>query len=536
MIRKLFTVFASGLILLSCSTKGQSGKGQTLIINQFEEGKTLDPQLATTSSSGVVFSFLMEGLTKVDVKTKEIVSGLAEKWEVSEDGLNWTFHLREGLKWANGEPLTAEDFRTGWIRALDPKVAAEYAYMLFPIKNARAFNGGELGAEEVGIKAKDDKTLVVNLEYPVAYFTSLTAYYTYLPCNKAFLDKCGESFSLDPEMILSSGPFKMKEWTHGASMSLVKNENYYNASNIKLDGVNIKFIKDNASSLNAFNNDELHETSISTEQYLEYKGDPRIKEVLQSAVWYIQYNTEHPVLKNANIRRAILLAIDKEEISNKIFSGIPKPLYTMCPRDVGLPGLKTNDFSREIGEKIPKFNAAEAKEALKNGMAELGISEFPSLSLIVNDSGSNTKYVQAIQEHLRVNLGITINIEAMTFKERISRMQAGTFDMVYAGWSADYQDPMTYLDLFVTGGGNNQGKYSNAEYDECIRTAQISSDAVARFKAFERAEEIIARDAPVAVLFQDTKNYLVHPDLKNYTFLAIGREMYFSESYFEGNK
>lgn len=536
MVKKLFFVFAAGLILASCGTKQATGKEQTLNILLNEEGKTLDPQLATTNSSGAVLSFLMEGLTKVEVKTKEIIPGLAEKWEVSEDGLNWTFHLRDGLKWANGEALTAEDFRTGWLRALDPKVAAEYAYMLFPIKNARRFNSGDVSAEEVGIKAEDEKTLTVNLEHPVAYFTSLTAFYTYFPANKVFLDKCGEEFSLDPDKILSSGPFMMKEWTHGSNMSLVKNDNYYNAGNIKLSRVNIKYIKDDASSLNAFNNDELHETAISTEQYAEYKDDPRLKQVLQSAVWYIQYNTEHPVLKNADIRRAILLAVDKEEMCEKVFSGIPKPLYTMTPRDVGISGLRTNDFAREIGDKLPKFNVDEAKKALAKGLAELGLSKLPELSIIVNDSGGNTKAVQAIQEYLRVNLGITLNIEIMTFKERISRMQAGTFDMVYAGWSADYQDPMTYLDLFVTGGGNNQGKYSSREYDECIRKAQVSNDAGERFKAFEKAEEILARDIPVGVLFQSVKNYLVHPDLKNYTFLAIGQDMYFAESYFEQGK
>ena len=200
------------------------------------------------------------------------------------------------------------------------------------------------------------------------------------------------------------------------------------------------------------------------------------------------------------------------------------PAYTFTPKGVGMPGLKTNDFATEIGVSAPKFNASEAKACLEKGLKELGLSKAPVISIILNDSGLNKKIGESIQEYLRVNLGIEVKIETMAFKERLARMESGQFDMVLAGWGADYQDAMTFLDLLESTNGNNHGKYSNPEYDKCIRLAKSTPNKEERYLAMKRAEEIIASDIPIALLFQAKHNYIVNEKLNNFSFSAIGPE------------
>lgn len=524
-MKKLLAIFVCFLALFSCGSNSSSN-GKYLTINLNEEGKTIDTALQTDVSSGDLHTFLSEGLTKIDIKTKQPIPGLAEKYDISEDGLTYTFHLRDGIKWSNGEKITANDFKFAWLRALDPNTAAPYAYMLYPIKNAEKFNTGKATKDEVGIKVLDDKTLEVKLEASTPYFLSLTAFVTYMPANEKFVTECGDKFALEPDKLLYSGPFKMVSWTHNSEIKLVKNENYYDKDKINLDGVNIKFIANTAAALNAFKNDEIDFTSLTAEQYDEYKDNPNLHKVLMATNWYLEFNHKNKFLANSNIRKAILMAINKEELTKTVFNGINDPAYTFTPKGVGMPGLKTNDFATEIGVSAPKFNATEAKAYLEKGLKELGLDKAPTLSIILNDSGLNKKIGESIQEYLRVNLGITLNIETMAFKERLSRMESGQFDVVLAGWGADYQDAMTFLDLLESNNGNNHGKYSNTEYDKCIRLAKSTSNKEERYAAMKKAEEIIASDVPIALLFQAKKNYIVNEKLSNFTFSAVGPDFF----------
>ena len=230
-MKKLLAIFVCFLTLFSCGSSSTSN-GKYLTLNLSEEGKTIDTALQTDVSSGDLHQFISEGLTKIDPKTKQPVPGLAEKYEISEDGLTYTFHLRDGIKWSNGEAITANDFKFAWLRALDPNTAAPYAYMLYPIKNAEKFNNGKASKDEVGIKVVDDKTLEVKLEAATPYFLSLTAFVTYMPVNEKFFNECGDKFALEPDKLLYSGPFKMVSWTHNSEIKLVKNENYYDKDKI----------------------------------------------------------------------------------------------------------------------------------------------------------------------------------------------------------------------------------------------------------------------------------------------------------------
>ena len=524
-MKKLLAIFVCFLALFSCGSNSSSN-GKYLTINLNEEGKTIDTALQTDVSSGDLHTFLSEGLTKIDTKTKQPIPGLAEKYDISEDGLTYTFHLRDGIKWSNGEKITANDFKFAWLRALDPNTAAPYAYMLYPIKNAEKFNTGKATKDEVGIKVLDDKTLEVKLEASTPYFLSLTAFVTYMPVNEKFVTECGDKFALEPDKLLYSGPFKMVSWTHNSEIKLVKNENYYDKDKINLDGVNIKFIANPAAALNAFKNDEIDFTNISSEQYDEFKDDKRLKVLPQAQMYFLMYNFQNKVLTNLKIRKAFDLALNKDDINKSAFNSLNSVIYNFTPHKVGMPGNKTTDFGSEVGDIIEKYNADKAKELFKEGMKELGLTEFPKLSIIVNDMDNNKKVAENIQEQLRTNLGIEFDIQVMTYKERLSRQTSGDFDIALTRWGADYQDAMTFLDLFMTKNGNNNGKYSNPEYDKYVQLAKSEPDKAKRFEYLKKVEEIIANDVPITVLYQVNKYYVVNDRISNYAFSPVNSDMF----------
>lgn len=524
MIKKFLLSIFLFITLFSCGSSTPTGK--VLNYRLPEEGKSLDPQLLTDHTGCNIHQLLSEGLTKLDMETKQPKPGLAEKYEVSSDGLTWTFHLRDNLKWSNGDKLTANDFKYAWLRALDPKTASEYAFILFPIKNAEKFNDGKCSKDEVGINVLDDKTLEVKLENVTPYFPSLTAFVTYLPANEKFVEEKGEKYALEPEDILSSGPFILKKWTHNSEMYLEKNPNYYAKDKISLDGIKIKFIMDNAAALNAFKNDEIDFTNISSEQYDEFKDDKRLKVLPQAQMYFLMYNFQNKVLTNLKIRKAFDLALNKDDINKSAFNSLNTVIYNFTPHKVGMPGNNTNDFGSEVGDIIEKYNADKAKELFKEGMKELGLTEFPKLSIIVNDMDNNKKVAENIQEQLRTNLGIEFDIQVMTYKERLSRQTSGDFDIALTRWGADYQDAMTFLDLFMTKNGNNNGKYSNPEYDKYVQLAKSEPDKAKRFEYLKKVEEIIANDVPITVLYQVNKYYVVNDRISNYAFSPVNSDMF----------
>ena len=522
-MKKLLTILAMLVFILSCGSKGGSSSN-TFTLNITAEPESVDPQLSTDVAGSDVLTFISEGILKRD-KDGKVVGGLAEKWEVSEDGLKWTFHLRDGIKWSNGDPITAEDFKTAWVRGLDPKVASQYSYMLYPIKNGEAFNNDKVKAEDLGIKVIDDKTIEVTLEAPTPYFEDLVTFKTYLPVNTKVLSEKGDKYYTEgPENFVSSGPYVMKEWTHDSEIKLEKNPNYYDAANVKVDNVVLKLISDNAAAFNAFKNREVDVTSVTTEQAKEFAGDDRLKSNNDGSVWYMEFNMKNKVLTNKNIRKALLMAVNREEMTSKVLNGSGAPAKTFVPAGIGMKGLEKADFTEEVTSQIPGFNPEEAKKLLAEGLKELGLKEFPSLELLFNDSGNNKVIAEYIQESLNKNLGINLNLAAVEFKERVSRMKSQQFDIVLTGWSGDFKDPITYLDLFTTNGGNNHGKYSNPKYDELVKKVKSTGDQKVRYEAMREIEQIIAEEVPVGTLFHRERKYLVNPKVQGLGFMAIGGE------------
>ena len=530
-MKKIFLLFIM-MILISCGGAGKesSSSGNTkIIVNETAEPKSIDPGLLTDQSGIAVNSLVSEGLTRQG-KDGTPEPGLAEKWDVSEDGLTWTFHLRENIKWSSGEPVTADDFKFAWLRVLEPATASEYAYMLHYIKGGQAYNEGKGKKEDVGINVIDSRTLEVKLERPTAYFASLAASPTYAPIREKFFDEKGKNFALEADAMEYSGPYKIKNWKHDSNFIMVKNENYWNKDHIKIDEVEMVLVADSTAELNAFNNGEIELIRLTAEQYKRYEKDPRVNVFRNNSVWYLEYNMENKFLANKKIRQALTLAVDKEEMANTIVKGTGEAAYGIVP--TGFPG-ESKTFREENGDSYPKYNPEEAKRLYKEGLAELGVTELPELSLIINEAGNNKKIAEYVQEKIRTNLGANIRIEPIPFKERMARLQQKDFEIVLSGWGSDYADPMTYIDLFVTNGGNNHSSYSNPKYDELIKTANNSSDNKVRMQAMRDAEKILGDDMPVGVMLYSTRVIMLNPKIKNVYFKGIGAEYYLYDAYVE---
>ncbi len=487
-------------------------------------GSNLDPQLSMGSTVTNMSPLLLEGLTRQNEKG-EPVPGIAEKWDISEDGLVWTFYLRDA-KWENGDPVTANDFKFAWIRALDSKNAAEYAYMLFPVKGAYEFNGGKGSKEELGIKVIDEKILEVTLNNPTMYLDSLLTFPVYTPLNEKYFNMHKDEYAEDAGKIMSNGPYKLVKWDHYNELVLEKNENYWDKSKVKTEKIRIKLIKDISKSLKAFENNEIAFTGISSELYSEYSKDKRLVSY-DNSVWYLEYNLKNDFLANKKIRQALTMAVDKEELG-EILQGMGKPAYGYVPEFI--MGVNKS-FREEAGNIYPHYNPKNAKRLFEEGLKELGFNEAPEMILIFNDQGNNKKIVEYVQEKIKKELGYNLEIKALSFKERMLKMVEKNFDIVLAGWGADYNDALSFMDLWVTDGGNNNTSYSNPKYDELIKTAQTSPDKKVRIQAMIEAEKILGEDMPIGMLCFGKRMFLVNPRFKNIKFKPVGSEYYLIDAY-----
>ena len=527
-MKKIFLILTLLLFALSCGNKNANNK--TLSLNIGSEPTSIDPQITTDIAGGTVDELILEGLLRKD-KNGKSVAGLAEKWETSKDGLVWTFHLRKNAKWSNGDPITAKDFRDGWVRALKPETAGEYADKLFYIKNAEQFNAGKIKDEnQLGIKVVDDYTLEVTLNNPLTYFDSIVRIQTYAPLNKKFYDKVGEKYMTSPETSISSGVYVIKSWTRDSEIVFEKNENYWNKDNIKLKSVKMLFINDPNASVNAFKNGEIDSTNISIEQAKEFKNDKRKLLTKDGSVWYMTYNMKNKVLANKKIRQALSLAVDREKLITDVLDNTGEAAYTYTTKGVGITGV-SKDFSEEAGKIFPAYNPQKAKQLLSEGLKELGLSKLPDLTMIFNDSGNNKVISEYIQESLRTNLGVNLKIEGMTFQSRLDKMQQRDYEIALAGYNGDYNDAITYLDRFLTKDGNNYSDYSNPRYDELVKKVKSSGNQEERVKDMIEMERIIAEDMPVGLLYYRQNTKLLNPRVHNIVFSPIGKDFVLDNTY-----
>ncbi|MHB9146094.1 MAG: peptide ABC transporter substrate-binding protein [Symbiobacteriia bacterium] len=536
---------AVGIVASGCSKSGGSSApaAKTPMVlhwNLGEEPPSLDSVQTTDTISFEVLNATQEGLVRQEEgKPARKGSGLAKDWSVSPDGLTYTFTLRDA-KWSDGKPITAKDFEFAWKRALNPKTAAEYSYQLAYLKGADALSGIDPKAADadqkiaeamknVGVKAQDDKTLVVTLAAPTPYFSSLLSFITYMPQRQDIVEKYGDKYAADADKMIYSGPFIVKDWTHESKMVLTKNPNYWDKDTVKIDEMDMVMVKDLNTPINMYEAGELDFIGIPAEFLTTYKSKGVVKTRADATTWYLGFNTKDPVFKNANIRKAFSLAIDRQEFVDKVLNNGSVVATAYTPPTITGAGPYRGTL---VGDLVkPTADPDAAKAALAAGMKELGISKLPKISFLGSDTATAKKFTAAIQEMWKKNLGIEVPIENVAFKVRIDRTHKGQYNVVFAGWGADYNDPMTFIDMWVTAPADNPGNnyvfYSNPAYDKDVQTAKTSGDNAVRLSAMADAEKILMNDLPIAPLYHPAWNFIEKPYVKGIQRFATGSDLEF---------
>ncbi len=507
-------------------------EAQELTINLFAEVSTLDFQACSSSGEIQIYNWIMEGLTR-SAGGGSVKPGIAEKYEASPDGKVWTFHLRDA-KWSDGKPVTANDFKYGWMRAIDPKTPRDYTYFLYDIVNAEEYSQGKATADQVGIKVVDDKTLEVTLKQPVTYFDYMTSFSTFAPVRQDFAEQVGDKLNTSPETFLSNGPFKVESWTHESEMVFVKNPEYWDAASIKLDKVTGLMIAEDSTEFNMYEAGELdHTIALNADQKAALtKGE--VRKYSDGSVWFIDFNTKHKILKNKNIRKAMTYAIDRKSLIENVAKMPWVPAMAFVQPDI-IPDADGKTPWRNAKPGYFKDNDVEtAKQLLEQGMKELGITSIPKMKIMCNENATGQMYAQALQEMWKKNLNIEVELEPVPSSVRIDRQQKHDFDMSYAGWGPDYPDPMTDLDLYVTGGGNNDPDYSNPEYDALIKAAKAEPDKAKKFEMMRKAEDILMDDMPIGPLYFRYRNYGVREYVKGFERDSFAPDIQFIYAWIEG--
>jgi oligopeptide transport system substrate-binding protein len=495
-----------------------------------DEPPGLDSGKTTDTISFLLLNNVMEGLMRLDAENNP-VPGIAEDYEISADGLTYTFKLRDA-QWSDGSTVTAHDFEYAWKRALDPATASEYAYIMYAVKGSEAFNTGEnTDSASVGVKALDEKTLQVELNAPAPYFLGLTAFATFLPVKEEFVVAQGDKYATEAENLLFNGPFVMTGWSHDQNVTLEKNQNYWDASTVRLEKITFDVVKEQNTAVNLYENGDIDRTGLAREQITVYKDDPNFSTKNELVIFYLQYNTANEIMNNPKIRQAFSAAINRQAYVDAVLNNGSTPAFGLVPP--GTPGL--NGFFRdEAKADLVDNDPAYAKQMLEEGLAELNLSALPEIHFLTGDSDGAKKGAEVMKEMWRQTLGIDVVLDMVPFKERLERTRNGNFNIVFSGWGADYNDPMTFLDLFVTDGGFNDAKYSNPAYDERINFGKTSPDTAARMQQLIEAEEILINDLPIAPVYYRGSAFVTRPYVKGLVTHPFGADFDYKWAYIEG--
>ena len=494
------------------------------------EVESLDPQVATDGTSFEVIANYTDGLTQMDADGAA-VPAIAESWDVSEDGTIYTFHLREDANWSNGEPVTANDFVFAWQRAADPALASEYSYMLSDIgqiKNAAAIIAGEMDKSELGVKAIDDKTLEVTLEVPVSYFLSLMYFPTFYPVNQAFFESLADgTFGTSPETVLSNGAFVLTSYEPAAlSFSLTKNADYYDADKVQLDGLNYQVIKDSQQAYMSYQNGDLDIVMLSGDQVEQVEGDPELNITGAGYLWYLTLNMHDvPALNNQNMRLALSNAVNRASIVGDVVKDGSVATYTAVPPQFAA-GPDGSDFSADqtMFSDVCADDTAKAAEYYEDAKAELGTDTF-EFELLVEDQTETQNVAAVIKDQVEKALpGVTLNIKVEPKKQRVADIQDGNYEVCLTRWGPDYADPMTYLNMWITGCSNNYGLWSDAEFDAIIAdctTGAYVTDAEARWNAMYDAEKIVMDQAVIVPLYTKANANMIKTGVEGIEFHPV---------------
>lgn len=538
-MKKIFALLVLTLAIFATGCGDDSGD-KTFKVMLSSNVVSLDISQIRDTSSFELVGDCIDGLMQQDEKGNPIPA-IAESYDVSSDGKTYTFRLRDA-KWANGDPVTANDFVFAWRRQC--KEAGEYAYMLGStvacIKNADEIMKNNADPTTLGVSAPDEKTFVVELTNPVAFFPSLMSFPIFFPINEKFYNSVAEGqYGTSPETFLSNGAFVLTEYMPGAaSISLKKNDQYWDAENVTLPEFQYQVVSSSDNALVAFKNKTLDIVTITGNQVESVNSDENLAKdlkILPTAFFdYLSFNqdpknADKGALANVNLRLAISKSIDRESIATNYLMNGAKETYTAMPIDFA-PDEKTGEsFTADQKEFLPYigFNPQEAKEYLAKAKQELGRENFTFTLIHSNDAGNSiVKLVQVLKAQIEETLpGVKINLQPMPKAEYLAKITSNDYDLAVANWTPDYDDPMTFLNLWTTENCAAAEHWSNPEYDLLIKectTGSLSSDYEARRMAMHEAEEILLKNAVIAPMFTDASAVLTSPDVSGVEYHTVG--------------
>lgn len=508
------------LLLAACGVDDKDKKGsdkaapedqQVFNMNIHTEPPTLHPGQATDNVSGAVLDQVFEGLMRVDQKGK-VQPGMAESYDLSDDKLTYTFKLREDAKWSNGDPVTAEDFVYAWKWVLNPDSPdTDYAYQLYPIEGAEDAKEKDGSLDDVGVKAKDDHTLEVKLTHPTPYFPELTAFYTFYPVNHKVADDKGKWAQNAGDKYVTNGPFTLDTWKHKDKVILKKNKDYWDADAGKLQTVTMNMIEDENTELELYKSGDLDWAGspvsalpLPSIDSLKKSGELEVEPY--SGIYYYIFNTEEEPFNNKNIRKAFALAIDREALIKNVTKGEQIPAQALVPSTI----WKENEKGY-----FKDNDAKEAKKLLEKGMKEEGWDKLPTPKISYNTSEAHASIAQAIQDMWKKNLDVDAKLNNEEWNVFLDSLGESNYQVARMGWVADFNDPINFLEIYESKGGNNYTNWENKEFAKLLKDARKETDDKKRNQLLRDAEEIYMDEMPTAPIYFNTSVYVKADYVKN---------------------
>ena len=522
-VKVLLTAATAAGMLAGCGSKTDT--------DTFRFASELDIQGmdSTVVDDGMSFNAvhaITDGLTAVNEKGKT-APAIAKSWDVSDDGKTYTFHLRNA-KWSNGDKVTANDFVYSWRKII--KNAGNYAYMLgsggASVKNADALM--ELGANAtdeqmatLGVTAKDDQTLVVELENKVPYFTDLMAFPCYFPQNEKFVEKCGKNYGTKPEYTLSNGAYKMTKWVKGNKATFTKNDKYYDAKTVATKNLEMYLVQDPKTAAQNFDNGKVDYASINSTLVDKYKGKDTFTTFNEGYLFYLQLNFKNDTVANKNVREALAYAINRKDLCENVLKDGSKGATGFIPSQLSTsPAGK--DF-RDDADKYVSYDQKKAQEYLDAAKKELGTDTITIDLLYGTDESPMDTMAEYLQGSFSKLKGLKVNMVATVKKDRIYNREAnGNFQVVCTRWGPDYADPTTYLNLALTDNSNNYGKYANAKFDALMEQIQKESDLTKRWDLMIQAEKVMMEDMAYIPVFEKGAAALKAKNVKGLVVVPVG--------------
>ena len=505
---------------VQAETEANGAQEMVFVLSNEPDG--IDPGVTNNSFASTFLVNCFEGLVTYDA-TGTVVPGNAESWDISEDGTVYTFHLRDGLKWSDGTDLTAEDYVYALQRVLNPETAGQYVDIVTAyVKNAKEYYAGEATAEELGVKAVDPQTLEITLIQPTSFFIDLLTMWVFDPVQKATIEANGDQWTASPETYVCNGPFKITEMNMGESMVLEKNEHYWDAENVTMEKVTLRYNLDTYTALTAYESGEVDGIrNIPSSDYARLKAENAgIQSVPNYGTVYYNINCEKEPYNNPLVRKALNLAVDRQAIIDNVVQVDATPAYNFLA-----PGYVVDGTDITEGRSDRGLSPNADPEAAKAALAEAGYPDgegFPTLQLSYYSDDTVKKVVEAMAEMLETNLGIEVEITSNDWAIFYENVQKGNYEVAAMGWSADYTHPMSFLPLLVTDDANNNSFYSNPEYDAMVEQIKAETDPAKAVELIKQAEDLVMDEYPFINLYYKANNFLMKDYVKGYYMLSNG--------------